>query len=947
MASNEGKGVSTGGVGEPTAPPRAGGSPNTKWFVIIVVLLVVIAGLAVVIVAQQAAPKPVTKPGTTASATLSIATANIGQQVNYTVTTNGPFQQMVIYWGDGYTQTVPYSGSKVVAVSHTYHSTGTFAVFYDVMFNSTSSANNANALDIVTVGYPNAQVQAAVEQYLAYGSLEPYTVLSDTPTLTSPVYAFTPGQSVVFNLSAVIPAANYVYGVVSQNVVVYQGTQVVQSFSVPYADNSTSQTVSIINMASAYYTVVIATYTAPFNGAGMPISSPTNVTYSYYDIPSFTNVSISTGGAAAGQLVRYELETGGFKTLDPAIEYDTVSNEIVMNTYLTLFGYNSSSSSSPIIPILAKNLPTVANGEVNGNTYSYNIKAENGSTQVVTVLPNENYTIYINNNSKWQDGSPVTAYDVYYSLVRDLLFVAGSPGTPGWIEAQFLLPGDYYLSNTYYNITQNMSYNNATNSLTLHLQSPVLPGLFYQAFGQSAGDNWASAKWLIAHGAGIPWSPKGFAEYQAQGFQGSYNTYVQYNVFADGPYTVSYSVPGQQIVLTANPNFVSPNQYFPAPSIKTVFIKWVLQPSTSYLNLKAGSSQFSSIPTSQWNLVRGLVSSHTANYFGYPTLSIFWFNFNAYTNVSLLQGVDASANLPAVLFDSNAVRQAFAYAFQYDQFINQQIGNKVYNLTFATKFAGMLPAGMLYNQSITVLNGTTTGVPYFDLAKAQSLWSGFVNSTMGIAMGITYNAVSGIDEYQGAALNIPIFIFSADPVSLAGATSWGSYLQEVIPGFQYLVIPTSFTTLLSNMVQGENMMPIYELGWAPDYAYPTDYLAPMALPVNASTYPGPNDMTPYWFNGNTSNPLMGQPQMVQQANNLTSMINAYFNGTVNDPSHAEKWFQAMNEMLINMTFYVYIFQQYDYWIYNSSIDATALQQWQVSTYTGMSGDLLYQYVKYV
>ena len=944
MTSNvEGKGANTGGMGEPSAPPRAGGSPNTKWFVVIIVLLVVIAGLAVVIVAQQGKTTPAVKPGTSASATLSTATANIGQQVNYTVTANGPFQQIVVYWGDGYTQTVSYSGSKVVAVSHTYHSTGTFAVFYDVVFNSTSSANNANALNIVTVGYPNAEVQASVEQFVAYGTMELYPVLSDTPTLTSPIYAFTPGSSAVFNLSAAIPASNIEYGIVSQSVLVYQGTQMVQSFSVPYVGNTTSQTVNLINMASSYYTVVIASYTAPFGASG-PISSPTNVTYTYYDIPSFSNVSVSTGGVAAGQLVRYELETGGFKTLDPAIEYDTVSNEIVMNTYLTLFGYNSTGASNSFIPVLAKDLPTVQNGQVNGKEYNYTVAGPNGGSLTINTLPYQNYTVYINNNSKWQDGTPVTAYDVYYSLIRNLLFDGGSPGTPGWIQAQFLLPGDYYASNTFYNITTNMSYNNATNSLSMHFQSPVAPQLFYETFGQAAGSNWASAAWLIKHGAGIPWSASGFQAYKAQGNQGTYNTYVQYNVLADGPYTVSYSVPGQQVVLIANPNFVSPNQYFPAPTIKTIYIKWVAQPSTSYLNLKAGSSQFSSVPTSQWNLVEGLQKTHTADYFGFPTLGIFWFNFNALVNMTMLSGVDSSANLPAVLFDSLAARQAFAYAFEYDQFIQQQIGNAVYNVTFASKYAGMLPAGMLYNQSITDLNATTNGVPYFNLAKAQSIWAGFVNSSMGTAMGISYSG--GIDVYNGKALNVPIFIFSADPVSLAGATSWAAYLAQVIPGFQTTIFPTAFTSLLGWMVQGQNPMPVYELGWAPDYPYPTDYLGPMALPVNASTYPGPNDMTPYWFNGNTSNPLMGQSSMISQSNNLTSMLSDYNNATVTDPAHAQAWFHAMNDMLINMTFYVYIFQTYTFWIYNTSIDKNALMQWEQSTYTGQSGDLLYQYVKY-
>lgn len=944
----------SGTQSEPPVPPKASGSSATKWIAVIVVLVVIIGVLGVVALTKAPSKTIVKKVpvsvtyGTSASA-VAAQTADVGSPYSFQLTTNGTFNYALINWGDGDIQYVPYSGVDTLNISHTYTSPGVYAIYYEVDFNGTMY-NNANSIYTVVVGYPSASAQASAQADAAYGSLQlNYSSnVTSKPVSTNPIFTWTPGSNAEFNITSTTPT-NSSISVVGQTLTVYWNSVAMENISVQYSGGSqvTFPVLNLTNMAAGYYTVKMYTSTAVLNSSTGAAIGPVYTTVNFMDIPVFSNVALySPKIVPTGQYVRVELETGGFKTLDTAIAYDTVSFEIIENVYLSLFGYNmtNSTSTNAFVPILAKNLPSPSNGEVNTKTYYYNLTGPSGR-YMVTVLPYENYTVYINNNSRWQNDSPVTAYDVYYSLVRTLLFDAGAPGTPGWIQAQFLLPGNYYVSNTFYNITTNMTVNNATNSITFHFQTPVQPALFYETFGQASGAFIMDAQWLMQHGAAIPWSPAGFQAYKAFGNQGSYDTYVQYNAFADGPYEVSYSVPSQEIVLTANPYFYSPNPYFPAPHIKTIFIKYVAEPSTSYLDLKSGYAQTASIPTSSWNLVESLQAAHEVGVIPFPTLSIFWYNFNALVNMSMLKAILPASNLPAVLFDSLQVRQAFAYAYNYVEYLNKDIGNSVYNITFASAYAGMLPAGMLYSQSIAQLNSTTSGVPYFDLTKAANLWSSFVNSTMAAKMGITWNATKAEDLYKGAPLNIPIFIFSADPIDVAGETQWASYLSTFIRGASFPVEPTAFTTLLGYQVQGQNPMPIYELGWAPDYPFPTDYLGPMALPINTSTYPGPNDMTPYWFNGNTSNPLKGLPEMVSQANNLTRMIEDYTNATSN-PSIGEQNFHMMNEMLINMTFYVYIYQEYGFWIYNTNTNGSAYQNWELGVNTGMGGDLLYNYLYY-
>ncbi|MGC8609302.1 MAG: ABC transporter substrate-binding protein, partial [Thermoplasmata archaeon] len=514
-----------------------------------------------------------------------------------------------------------------------------------------------------------------------------------------------------------------------------------------------------------------------------------------------------------------------------------------------------------------------------------------------------------------------------------------------------LLPGNYYETNTFWNITQNMTVNNKTNSITFHFQEPMSPTLVYEILAAS-GDFVMDANWIASHATSaqpaLQWTPAGFAAYEAQGSESDYNTYFVNHIMADGPYEIDFIVPSSEVVLIANPNFHEPGPWYPAPKIQKVVIEYIGETSTRDLQLKSGYAQMGGIPSSDFDLVQALNTSRIDYNTFFPTLSIYWYNFNANINTTILNTEYKGSNVPQTLFTVLQIRQAFAYAYNESEYLNYDIGNILYHKTFASSYVGMLPLGMYGYQNESVINASTNGaVPYFDMAKATTLFEkgvdAFNNASTAAKSGITIGGVPGAYTYNGAPLDIPIFIFSADPSDLAGAEQWGTYLHTITGG-TFPVEPTAFPILLGNQVQGENPMPIYELGWAPDYPYPTDYLNPMANPVNTTTYPGPNDMTSWWFSANSTNPTPNGTE----SHDLALMAEWYVNGsTASSTSVALHYFHMMNDMLVNMTFYVYLFQSYVYTTMTYKVPLSVVRNYEGNLmWAAGAGDTLYNYLYY-
>jgi len=718
--------------------------------------------------------------------------------------------------------------------------------------------------------------------------------------------------------------------------------------------NNKTNYVTYENKGKVKVSTTIMASTSVNTGTAVVNSVANQTTVSYTDIPIYSKVSPYSNSASSLFFDALPNAVGGYTTLDPAISFYTASNEILLNTLLQLDQYNGTSTTS-FIPELAQYLPTTSNGGVNTNSYTY---WYNNSYvhQEVNVSPGENFTYHIRSGIIDQFGNTISAYDVYFEIVRDMLFSVSSPGTGGYLIAGYFFKN--YTSSTfeptYQGIMPYLSYNNSTDNFTIHFFRPMPTTLVYQLFAAS-GTYVESAAWLTQHGSGITFTPSGFQNYTAEGSGTDYNTYVQNHIAADGPYEISLVSPAQFVILVANPNFHGLPGYPAAQSAKTVEMQYTSSDSTAWLEFSSGQAQdVEGLPPTYWNQTLALEKSGKAIISSFPTLSIYFYNFNINIDTTLLHTVDKSANLPANFFLNHDVRLAFAYAYNYSYYFAEQIGNKAYNATFQVPYAGMLVPGLPDSQNITALNNSGANVPYTDLAKAAAYWNDFFNSTStdgASAMGIKGTAAD--PTYNGAPLDVPIFVLAEDLADEAGASTWVQMLQTFIPGLDgghQDVIQTSEVNIFETYaIPQADPMPISWGGWAPDYPYPTDYLSAMFLPSPSSTYQNANSWNSSFVAGKTT-PIYGTALVysTSESMELNNLTKAYNNGVANETnsSRAGVWFQKANEIGVNLTMEVYLGQADQIWQQSSIVNLTGLQKYQENVMIGGGQELMYNYITY-
>ncbi len=607
-------------------------------------------------------------------------------------------------------------------------------------------------------------------------------------------------------------------------------------------------------------------------------------------------------------------------SLDPFGANSLSSADIFYNTLQELVSMNGNGTGYH--PELATNLPSLSNGEINSNYANFSTTGSNGTLFTEQVQPYENYTFYISQNATWQDGSKVTALDVAYTFGALLYSFPVNPSIGPYDLGNYLLPnGGLQGGDSFYNISKNITYNSAANSVTFHFQHPVSPdlvfSLFSSVFGFVIDQSWLFSSIGIS-GSILPWSSAGLGIPQLPDAMNLLNNAL----FSDGPYMTLNFFPGKGVVMRANPDFNSPGSWYPNPSVGNVSIMYVSS-STAQLLINNGIAQISSSYTTSMTGINGVYKYP----FSSATISSYYFNANIDT--SLLQTIDPQANIPYNIFSNLSARRALMGAFNYSLLRNISLG--------ATGDYGYLPSDLVNDSSKAIFQQYLAQ----NLTEAKKEWSIFANGSAGSIAGVRFS-VNSTFQYNGSSIVIPVYDYSGDTYDQSLVSAWNASLSRIAPG---VLIKPEYASVYSYLYQGLNPMPIFWGAWSPDYMHSYSYLTYAVDPVQAGGFVGYGDITPTWIGDTSANNLADQNQasQLQLLGNYTQD-----SSNVGNQSKADGYSNAANLLATQLALAVPMGQTEfaGNWIFSDSVSNTSLSS-ELNPYMTTYASLLYSFIKYV
>lgn len=383
-----------------------------------------------------------------------------------------------------------------------------------------------------------------------------------------------------------------------------------------------------------------------------------------------------TGSPNPGTFVQATF--GEPETLDPALGYDTASNEIIQNIYESLVSYDGTHMDR-FVPMLAESW-TVSE---DGTTYIFKIRA----------------------GVKFHEGQDLTAEDAAYSFQRGLLF--GGRSGPQWLltepffgigvdditclvdgcasadDREALRANDpAALVAACERVKAVIAADEAERTVTMTLSQPWAP------FLATIAQTWGSVMdrdWTIANG-GWDGSCETWQNFYAEPSESDPLSTIANGT---GPFKLERWKMGEELVLARN------EAYWRAPArLERVVVKYVNEWGTRFAMMQAGDADVAAVPEENRSQMDALVGERcefnlendqykpceVVNaslpyrlYIGRPALSRtdMFLNFEVAEGSNYIGSGQLDGNgIPRDFFADVHIRRAFAYCFDWDVYIS-------------------------------------------------------------------------------------------------------------------------------------------------------------------------------------------------------------------------------------------------------------------------------------
>ena len=452
---------------------------------------------------------------------------------------------------------------------------------------------------------------------------------------------------------------------------------------------------------------------------------------------------------------------GNPESLDPAVDYETVGGEIIQNVYETLMFYDGGSA-DVLVPQLCTEVPTVANGLItdDGFTYTYNLRE----------------------GVVFHDGTDMTSEDVFYSFARALRL--NDPHGPVWMVGELLIPDYYDYDAGAYLSSGDLDPETGVPMDAIYEHIWMKDDYTVQFNLTVAFPGW---NYVITFGVGSVVS-KDYVEANGGMSEDGFN-HMYDHMCGTGAFSLQTFYPDTHFILARNDN------YWKDPAnVNKVIIMQVPDANTRLLMLKSGDADVASIPRTLRDSVISDPNIEVTE--GLPSFSIDFIGLNQNINFNLTAA--PNTNVPSDFFADKNVRLAFAHAMNASKLIETQFFGA------GIQPNGAIPMGMFgYNASVPTYE--------YDLDLVKSY--------------LENASTPGGSNYLDEGFKIDIYYNTGNTVRQTACEMFRDGLEAANPDkIDVTVNPIEWATYLQ--LRREGAMPVLFLGWAPDYADPNNYMQP-------------------------------------------------------------------------------------------------------------------------